>query len=63
MLDLEITNCVNRVLEVCDIGRLRKSDHCMLSIVVEGEPQISKNKRPTWQQSKMTWMGLTGRRR
>ncbi len=39
MLDLVITNCAGRVLEVCDIGRLGKSDHCMLSIVVEGEPQ------------------------
>jgi hypothetical protein len=55
LLDLVITNCADRVLEVCDIGRLGKSDHCMLSIVEEGEPQtISKNKeRYVWRKANM----------
>jgi hypothetical protein len=50
MLDLVTTNCAERVLEVCDVGRLGKSDHCKLSIVVEGEPQtLSQNKeRYVW---------------
>lgn len=38
VLDLVITNCQEKVLEVCDVGRLGRSDHCMLSITVDAEP-------------------------
>ncbi len=55
MLDLVITNCADRVLEVCDAGRLGKSDHCMLSIVVEGEPQTlcQDKERYVWGKANM----------
>jgi hypothetical protein len=55
MLDLVITNCADRVLEVCDVGRLGKSDHCMLSIVVEGEPQTlcQDKERYVWGKANM----------
>ncbi len=38
VLDLVITNCQEKVLEVCDVGRLGRSDHCILSITVDAEP-------------------------
>jgi len=42
ILDLVITNCQDKIVEVSDAGRLGKSDHCMLNILVECEPQRVK---------------------
>jgi hypothetical protein len=44
ILDLLITNCPERVLDIQDIGRLGKSDHCMISFSVECNPFIRKDK-------------------
>jgi hypothetical protein len=32
VLDLVITNCHEKILDILDAGRLGKSDHCMLNI-------------------------------
>ncbi len=32
-LDLLLTNCPDKVIEVSDSGRLGRSDHCMLKVV------------------------------
>jgi hypothetical protein len=55
-LDLVITNCPDKVLEVDDVGRLGKSDHCMISITVECQPREVKEKenvRYNWKRADM----------
>jgi hypothetical protein len=45
ILDLIIANNLDRVLDVSDVGRLGKSDHCMIEIIVEGNVEnLSQNK-------------------
>jgi hypothetical protein len=35
VLDLFITNCLNRVLSVEDVGSLGRSDHCIIQVELE----------------------------
>jgi hypothetical protein len=44
-LDLVITNCHEKVLEIREVGRLGRSDHCMLSIIMEAEPSRTGEER------------------
>ena len=55
-LDLLITNIPGKVKEVCEMGRLGKSDHIIMQISLalaeqrESEPVVTKNwKRADWQ--------------
>ena len=54
-LDLVITNCQEIILEICDEGRLGRSDHCMLSMVVECELQADREEgtRYVWGKANM----------
>jgi hypothetical protein len=45
VLDLAVTTCHKKVLDTSDTGRLEKSDHCMLKITVEADPQIVREER------------------
>jgi hypothetical protein len=38
VLDLVITNNPERVLDIWDVGWLGRSDHCILEVIVEGNP-------------------------
>jgi len=44
ILDLLLTNCSDKVLEVSDQGRLGKSDHCLLKLVIDMHPDHPNNK-------------------
>jgi len=39
-LDLVITNCPERIIDITDQGRLGRSDHCILHIVMESQLHI-----------------------
>jgi hypothetical protein len=41
-LDLLLTNCPDKVIEVSDSGRLGRSDHCMLKVVLDFEPNSAE---------------------
>jgi hypothetical protein len=47
ILDLLITNCPERVrvVDVQDVGRLGKSDHCMICVAIECQPFKRKDKQ------------------
>ncbi len=50
ILDLLITNCPERVVDVQDVGRLGKSDHCMICVAIECQPfkRQEKQVRLNW---------------
>jgi endonuclease/exonuclease/phosphatase family metal-dependent hydrolase len=41
-LDLLLTNCPDKVIKVSDSGRLGRSDHCMLKVVLDFEPNLQR---------------------
>ncbi len=47
VLDLLITNCVERIVSIREEGRLGKSDHSIILFEVEDIPQ-SVTEGPTW---------------
>jgi len=54
-LDLLLTNCPENVLQVSDIGRLGRSDHCIMQIVLDFQPlkANSQEHRYIWSRAKM----------
>ena len=50
ILDLVITNCTERVIDIEDMGRLGRSDHCMICVTVECKPDVrcSEGTRYNW---------------
>ena len=58
ILDLVLTNCSDRVLEVSDAGRLGKSDHCILKVVIDFQPNslARYTSRYNWSRANMDQM-------
>jgi hypothetical protein len=50
ILDLILTNCSDKVIEISDTGRLGKSDHCMLKMTLDFQPisQARQGSRYNW---------------
>jgi len=50
ILDLILTNCADKVIEISDTGRLGKSDHCMLKMTLDFQPtsQARQETRYNW---------------
>jgi hypothetical protein len=50
ILDLILTNCADKVIEISDTGRLGKSDHCMLKMTLDFQPtsQARQGTRYNW---------------
>jgi hypothetical protein len=55
VLDLVLTNCQERVIDVCDAGRLGHSDHCMIKIELECSVDEECNHPPryNWRRADM----------
>jgi hypothetical protein len=60
ILDLLITNCPERILDIEDVGRLGRSDHSILSIIIESQlpEQHSERERLNWNKADVE--GLRG---
>jgi hypothetical protein len=54
ILNLVITNNPERVLDITDVGRLGRSDHCMLEIMVESN--VSNSAEQDWNRADMKKM-------
>ncbi len=50
ILDLLLTNCPDKVLDVLETGRLGKSDHCMIMVELNFQPdnQVRGSRRYNW---------------
>jgi endonuclease/exonuclease/phosphatase family metal-dependent hydrolase len=57
-LDLLLTNYPDKVIEVSDSGRLGRSDHCMLKVVLDFEPNCAErvNSKYNWSKANMEQM-------
>jgi hypothetical protein len=57
-LDLLLTNCPDKVIEVSDSGRLGRSDHCMLKVVLDFEPNCAERviSRYNWSKANIEQM-------
>jgi len=53
-LDLVLTNCHEKILEVADAGRLGRSDHCILKVTLDLEPGPAEKSRIKFNWSKRT---------
>jgi hypothetical protein len=53
ILDLILTNCSNRIIDVQETGKLGNSDHCAISleVAVKVSREKKKTKRPAWQRA------------
>lgn len=53
ILDLVITNCADKIIDIKDAGRLGKSDHCMLNIrvLVEWSGSLGQANRLNWRRA------------
>ena len=60
ILDLVVTNCSNKIISVEDVGRLGKSDHCILmtEIDIAQEGKCQAEVRHVWRRANWTAMKL-----
>jgi hypothetical protein len=60
ILDLVITNCAERVIDIEDVGRLGRSDHCMICVTVEckTDTRCSEGTRYNWSKANKEAMAL-----
>lgn len=58
ILDLIMTNCSEKIIEVSDAGRLGKSDHCILKMIVDFQPtsQCRQGSRYNWSRADIDTM-------
>ena len=58
ILDLIMTNCSEKIIEVSDAGRLGKSDHCILKMIVDFQPtsQCRQGSRYNWSRTDIDTM-------
>jgi hypothetical protein len=52
ILDLVLSNCPEKILDIEDVGRLGHSDHCMLKVVIEFNPSTTERPAPRFNWSK-----------
>ncbi len=52
ILDLVLSNCPEKILDIEDVGRLGRSDHCMLKVVIEFNPSTTEKPAPRFNWSK-----------